>query len=144
MGLWYLKDSGFGLIVYLDADLAGCNDDYKSTSGSIQFLSHLDEDATNRLWISIQQDSNYSTWLNKSFQLLNSSLNFKALGDATTMIYAFTATVDVPVVYLQQFWKTCSKVPETKDTIKFKLDIQEITYIVDMFRDTSFTSGNSR
>ncbi|GJV93430.1 ribonuclease H-like domain-containing protein [Tanacetum coccineum] len=28
----------------------------------------------------------YSTLLNKSFQLLNSSLNFKALGDATTML----------------------------------------------------------
>ncbi|GKA29281.1 retrovirus-related pol polyprotein from transposon TNT 1-94 [Tanacetum coccineum] len=37
MGLWYSKDSGFELIAYSDADLAGCNDDYKSTSG-IQFL----------------------------------------------------------------------------------------------------------
>ncbi|GJX11128.1 hypothetical protein Tco_0200987 [Tanacetum coccineum] len=31
--------------------------------------------------------------------------------------------------------KTVSKVPDTKDTIKFKLDTQEITYIVDMFRN---------
>ncbi|GKD76680.1 hypothetical protein Tco_1339301 [Tanacetum coccineum] len=38
MGLWYSKDSGFELIAYSDADLAGCNDDYKSTSGGIQFL----------------------------------------------------------------------------------------------------------
>ncbi|GJY15094.1 hypothetical protein Tco_0385516 [Tanacetum coccineum] len=38
MGLWYSKDSGFELIVYSDADLAGCNDDCKSTSGGIQFL----------------------------------------------------------------------------------------------------------
>ncbi|GJY65800.1 hypothetical protein Tco_0468038 [Tanacetum coccineum] len=38
MGLWYLKDSGFELIAYSDADLAGCNDDCKSTSGGIQFL----------------------------------------------------------------------------------------------------------
>ncbi|GJT71494.1 hypothetical protein Tco_1030780 [Tanacetum coccineum] len=29
-----------------------------------------------------------------------------------------------------------SKVPDTKDTIKFKLDAQEITYTVDMFHDT--------
>ncbi|GKC57604.1 hypothetical protein Tco_1085202 [Tanacetum coccineum] len=29
-----------------------------------------------------------------------------------------------------------NKVPDTKDTIKFKLDSQEITYIVDMFHDT--------
>ncbi|GJV78409.1 retrovirus-related pol polyprotein from transposon TNT 1-94 [Tanacetum coccineum] len=38
IGLWYLKDSGFELIAYSDADLAGCNDDCKSTSGGIQFL----------------------------------------------------------------------------------------------------------
>ncbi|GJX84775.1 hypothetical protein Tco_0335549, partial [Tanacetum coccineum] len=50
--------------------------------------------------------------------------------------YALTATVDVPTVYLQQFWKTVSKVLDTKDTIIFKLDTQEIVYIVDMFHDT--------
>ncbi|GKA12361.1 hypothetical protein Tco_0691907 [Tanacetum coccineum] len=38
MGLWYSKHSGFELIAYSDADLAGCNDDCKSTSGGIQFL----------------------------------------------------------------------------------------------------------
>ncbi|GJT25189.1 retrovirus-related pol polyprotein from transposon TNT 1-94 [Tanacetum coccineum] len=31
-------DSGFELIAYSDADLAGCHDDYKSTSGRIKFL----------------------------------------------------------------------------------------------------------
>ncbi|GJX67415.1 hypothetical protein Tco_0303142 [Tanacetum coccineum] len=38
MGLWYLKDSGFDLIAYSDADHAGCKDDCKSTSGGVQFL----------------------------------------------------------------------------------------------------------
>ncbi|GJW21279.1 retrovirus-related pol polyprotein from transposon TNT 1-94 [Tanacetum coccineum] len=38
MGLWYLKDFGFELISYSDADHAGCKDDCKSTSGGIQFL----------------------------------------------------------------------------------------------------------
>nr|GEV25074.1 hypothetical protein [Tanacetum cinerariifolium] len=38
MGLWYWKDSRFELIAYSDADLVGCNDDCKSTSGGIQFL----------------------------------------------------------------------------------------------------------
>ncbi|GJX21649.1 hypothetical protein Tco_0226094 [Tanacetum coccineum] len=38
MGRWYSKDSGFELIAYSDADHAGCNNDCKSTSGSIQFL----------------------------------------------------------------------------------------------------------
>ncbi|GKA51883.1 integrase, catalytic region, zinc finger, CCHC-type containing protein [Tanacetum coccineum] len=32
------KDYGFELIAYSDADLTGCNDDCKSTSGGIQFL----------------------------------------------------------------------------------------------------------
>ncbi|GKB42988.1 retrovirus-related pol polyprotein from transposon TNT 1-94 [Tanacetum coccineum] len=38
MGLWYLKDSGFELIAYSDADHAWRNDDCKSTLGGIQFL----------------------------------------------------------------------------------------------------------
>ncbi|GKE97810.1 hypothetical protein Tco_0021161 [Tanacetum coccineum] len=38
MGLWYSKDSRFELIAYSDADHAGCKDDYKSTSGGLQFL----------------------------------------------------------------------------------------------------------
>ncbi|GJS61095.1 retrovirus-related pol polyprotein from transposon TNT 1-94 [Tanacetum coccineum] len=50
--------------------------------------------------------------------------------------HALTATDDVPAVYLQQFWRTVSKVPDTEDTIKFMLDTQQFTYIVDMFRDT--------
>ncbi|GKD12013.1 retrovirus-related pol polyprotein from transposon TNT 1-94 [Tanacetum coccineum] len=37
-GLWYSNDSRFELIAYSDADLAGCLDDYKSTSEGIQFL----------------------------------------------------------------------------------------------------------
>ncbi|GKE53671.1 hypothetical protein Tco_1488827 [Tanacetum coccineum] len=38
IGLWYLKDSGFELIAYSNADHAGCKDDCKSTSGGLQFL----------------------------------------------------------------------------------------------------------
>nr|GEU44937.1 hypothetical protein [Tanacetum cinerariifolium] len=40
--------------------------------------------------------------------------------------YALTATADVPAVYLQQFWKTIEKVLNSKDTIRFKLDTQDI------------------
>ncbi|GJT12794.1 retrovirus-related pol polyprotein from transposon TNT 1-94 [Tanacetum coccineum] len=53
-----------------------------------------------------------------------------------SLSYALTATANVPAVYLQQFWRTVSKVPDTKDTIKFMLDTQQFTYTVDMFRDT--------
>nr|GEW28480.1 retrovirus-related Pol polyprotein from transposon TNT 1-94 [Tanacetum cinerariifolium] len=38
LGLWYLKDSGFDLTAYSDADQARCHLDRKSTSGSVQFL----------------------------------------------------------------------------------------------------------
>ncbi|GJV00014.1 hypothetical protein Tco_1329284 [Tanacetum coccineum] len=37
-GLRCSKDSGFELITYSDANLAGFLDDYKSTSGGLQFL----------------------------------------------------------------------------------------------------------
>nr|GEZ32731.1 hypothetical protein [Tanacetum cinerariifolium] len=38
MGLWYMKDSGFELTGFSDADYAGCKDSFKSTSGRAQFL----------------------------------------------------------------------------------------------------------
>nr|GEY84890.1 uncharacterized mitochondrial protein AtMg00810-like [Tanacetum cinerariifolium] len=38
LGLWYLKDSGFDLTAYSEADHEGCHLDRKSTSGSVQFL----------------------------------------------------------------------------------------------------------
>ncbi|GJX66739.1 hypothetical protein Tco_0301082 [Tanacetum coccineum] len=50
--------------------------------------------------------------------------------------YALTATDDVLVVYLQQFWRIVSKVLDNGDTIKFMLDTEEFTYTVDMFRVT--------
>ncbi|GJZ25139.1 retrovirus-related pol polyprotein from transposon TNT 1-94 [Tanacetum coccineum] len=36
MGLWYMKDSGFELTEFLDADYAGCKETFKSTSGGPQ------------------------------------------------------------------------------------------------------------
>nr|GEU97710.1 hypothetical protein [Tanacetum cinerariifolium] len=39
-----------------------------------------------------------------------------------------------------KFWKTVSKVSDTKDIIKFKLDTQDISYTVDIFRDTRHLS----
>ncbi|GKC15888.1 integrase, catalytic region, zinc finger, CCHC-type containing protein [Tanacetum coccineum] len=59
---WYDKLSSFLIDHHFtkDADLAGCHDDYKSTSGGIQFLRDklVNEDATARSWISLHQDSN--------------------------------------------------------------------------------------
>nr|GEV44724.1 hypothetical protein [Tanacetum cinerariifolium] len=42
-GLWYLKDSGFELIAYSDADHTGCKDDCKRTSEGLQFLEHVEK-----------------------------------------------------------------------------------------------------
>ncbi|GJR89720.1 retrovirus-related pol polyprotein from transposon TNT 1-94 [Tanacetum coccineum] len=50
--------------------------------------------------------------------------------------YALTAITNVPVVYLQQFWRMVSKVPDTEDTIKFMLDTKEFTYTMDIIRVT--------
>nr|GEV61789.1 hypothetical protein [Tanacetum cinerariifolium] len=36
--LWYMKDYGFELTGFLNADYAGCKDTFKSTSGGAQFL----------------------------------------------------------------------------------------------------------
>ncbi|GKC73786.1 retrovirus-related pol polyprotein from transposon TNT 1-94 [Tanacetum coccineum] len=38
MGLWYMKDYGFELTGFSDANHAGCKDTFKSTSGGAQFL----------------------------------------------------------------------------------------------------------
>nr|GEZ17862.1 putative ribonuclease H-like domain-containing protein [Tanacetum cinerariifolium] len=37
-GLWYMKDYGFELTGFSDADYAGCKDTFKSTSGGAEFL----------------------------------------------------------------------------------------------------------
>ncbi|GJS25283.1 retrovirus-related pol polyprotein from transposon TNT 1-94 [Tanacetum coccineum] len=209
---WYDKLSSF-LIEHRftkDADLAGCNDDCKSTSGGIQFLedklvswSSKKQDCTamstmkaDAITISCNPVQHSRTkhiniryhlikehvergtielyFVGTEYQLAN--LFTKALpkerfeylvhrivfhmaqhivpADQLCKIfgkilldqplsYALTATADVPAVYLQQFWQTVHKVPNTKDTIRFKLDTQEITYIVDMFRVTLKLPGET-
>nr|GFB14407.1 uncharacterized mitochondrial protein AtMg00810-like [Tanacetum cinerariifolium] len=37
-GLWYPKDSFISIAAFADADHAGCQDTYRNTSGSMQFL----------------------------------------------------------------------------------------------------------
>ncbi|GKE06575.1 retrovirus-related pol polyprotein from transposon TNT 1-94 [Tanacetum coccineum] len=53
-------DSGFELIAYSDADLAGCNDDCESTSGGIQFLG----DKLAIIWMTTQL-LDYEFWYTK-------------------------------------------------------------------------------
>ncbi|GJR83462.1 hypothetical protein Tco_0154247 [Tanacetum coccineum] len=148
MGLCYSKDFGFELIAYLDADLAGCNDDCKSTSGGIQFLgdklvswSSKKQDCTTistteAEYVSLsaccaQEHAEKGTielyFVGTEYQLadlftkalpkerfeylVHSIVFHMAPVDQLILLdhplsYALTATVDVPVVYLQQFWST--------------------------------------
>ena len=40
LGLFYPKNTSFDLCGYCDADFVGCRVDYKSTSGTCQFLGN--------------------------------------------------------------------------------------------------------
>ncbi|GKC59504.1 hypothetical protein Tco_1087102 [Tanacetum coccineum] len=74
-------------------------------------------------------------YVKKRIKGIPCSLECKIIGQILldhSLSYALTATVDVPVVYLQQFGKTVSKVPGPEDMIKFMLNTQEFIYIVDM------------
>ncbi|GKD15161.1 hypothetical protein Tco_1199568 [Tanacetum coccineum] len=83
---------------------------------------------------SIGRCNNYVVLLNiscpKECKILGHLLVVHALS------YALTATIDDPIVYLQQFWKIVRLVVNANETIRFMVDRQEITYTVDMFYAT--------
>ncbi|GJR64868.1 retrovirus-related pol polyprotein from transposon TNT 1-94 [Tanacetum coccineum] len=103
---WYDKLSLFLIEHHFTKDHARCNDDCKSTSRGIQFLG-----------------DKLVSWSSKK-------------QDCTAMSTAEAETeyqlADLFTIALPRK----SKVPDTKATIKFKLDSQEITYTIDMFHDT--------
>ncbi|GJV45157.1 hypothetical protein Tco_1429693 [Tanacetum coccineum] len=81
-----------------------------------------------------KEKDEYSVWHN-----IPCAPDYKIVGQILIdhpLSYALTTTSDVLASYLQRFWKIVSKVPDTKDTIRFKLDRQEIVYTVDMFCST--------
>nr|GEW15497.1 integrase, catalytic region, zinc finger, CCHC-type, peptidase aspartic, catalytic [Tanacetum cinerariifolium] len=123
----------------------GCNDDCKSTSGGIQFLedklvswSSKKQDCTTMSNAKADiphgstGNSSCSNYFKISYnwemQQLRGVAEYSMLSPECKIIgqilldhplsYALTATVDVPVVYLQQFWRTVSKVPvETPENL---------------------------
>nr|GEW67799.1 hypothetical protein [Tanacetum cinerariifolium]GEW68799.1 hypothetical protein [Tanacetum cinerariifolium] len=117
-------DSGFKLIAYSDADLAGCLDDYKSTSRGIQFLGDKIVD-----WSLKKQDctSMSTAEAETEYQLAKKALPSKRF---EYLDHNCIGRCNNCIVLL------ISKVPNTKDTNKFKLDTQDITYTMGMFRDT--------
>ncbi|GKB41341.1 hypothetical protein Tco_0886283 [Tanacetum coccineum] len=44
-----------------------------------------------------------------------------------------TSTIDVPRIYMQQFWKKVKQVPNAKDTIRFMVNKKDIIYTMDTF-----------
>nr|GEU68089.1 integrase, catalytic region, zinc finger, CCHC-type, peptidase aspartic, catalytic [Tanacetum cinerariifolium] len=143
MGLWHSKDSGFELIAYSDTDHTGCNDDCKSTSGGIQFLEeNLVSWSLKKQDCTVMSTSKAEMTIDQSTDhpdiSITCSLECKIIGKILLdhpLSYALTAIADVPDVYLQQFWRTVSKVPGPEEMIKFMLNTQEFIYTVDMFRD---------
>ncbi|GKF21317.1 hypothetical protein Tco_0069955 [Tanacetum coccineum] len=70
MGLWYLKDSGFKLTDFSDADHAGCLDTRKRTSGGIQFLG---DKLVN--WMSKKQDCTTMSSVEAEYVTLSGSFS---------------------------------------------------------------------
>ncbi|GJZ99918.1 retrovirus-related pol polyprotein from transposon TNT 1-94 [Tanacetum coccineum] len=81
MGLWYLKDSGFELIAYADADHARRNDDCKSTYGGIQFLG--DKLVS---WSSKEQDCTTMSSTEAESMLRKVQLNYTLSGWNTSLL----------------------------------------------------------
>ncbi|GJT30292.1 hypothetical protein Tco_0910567 [Tanacetum coccineum] len=69
IGLWYPKDFGFELIAYSDTDHVGCKDDYKSTSGGLQFLGEKLEDGS-KFKLSFMLDMNELTMTLDDFRTI--------------------------------------------------------------------------
>nr|GEX57368.1 uncharacterized mitochondrial protein AtMg00810-like [Tanacetum cinerariifolium] len=109
-GLWYSKDSGFELVTYSDADLAGCLDDYKSTSGGLQFLG-----------------DKLVSWSSKK-------------QGCTTMSTAKAEYVSLSACCAQVIWMRTQLLDfgyRYNKILIFKMDTQDIVYIVDMFHGNS-------
>ncbi|GKA27200.1 integrase, catalytic region, zinc finger, CCHC-type containing protein [Tanacetum coccineum] len=101
MGLWYLKDSGFELIAYSDADHAGCKDDCKSTSGGLQFLG-----GKLMSWSSKKQDCTAMSTAEAEYVSLSACCVHKLFGcelncltmDTSTIGFRCTVTPRVPLL----------------------------------------------
>ncbi|GKC28773.1 hypothetical protein Tco_1036067 [Tanacetum coccineum] len=158
MGLWYPKDSVFELIAYSDADLAGCHDDCKSTSGGIQFLG----EKYNKILMYYNSKSEIAISCNPVQHSRTKHINIRyhfikegvekgkvelcfdkteyQLADLFTKAlpkemfeYLVHRIVDAPIIYMRKFWYTIRQVEEEKETIRFMIDQQEVHFTLDMF-----------
>nr|GEW91927.1 hypothetical protein [Tanacetum cinerariifolium] len=116
MGLWYLKDSGFELIAYSDADHAGCKDDCKNTSGGLQFLVIIMAQQQNVADVHL----NDLCPLNKQYDLIDANKKIdlervqcppesKILMNIIKnhpLRFSIAASSFLPWIYMAQFWHT--------------------------------------
>ncbi|GKC72345.1 hypothetical protein Tco_1118228 [Tanacetum coccineum] len=83
---------------------------------------------------------------NYAVQSITCSLECKIVGQILLdhpLNYALTATADVPVVYLQQFWRMVSKVPGPENNQIYVEYSRVCLYYGYVPRHSSFSSGNS-
>nr|GEU67155.1 hypothetical protein [Tanacetum cinerariifolium] len=122
MGMWYPKNSCIALTTFVDADHADCQDTRKSTSRSMQLLGERLVPFSKRVKISSTNMRLETTVTQKeeTFQVvINLIKNF-------TCFNAFTISVDVSKIFMQQF-----RVEGVDFTDVLNDDI-EITFLIDL------------
>ncbi|GJR63872.1 retrovirus-related pol polyprotein from transposon TNT 1-94 [Tanacetum coccineum] len=101
-GLWYPKDSSITLTAYADADHVGCQDTRRSNQRLIQTSP---TEPTKKVALAFE---------------------------VTPFYNAFDVSVDVPEIYMQEFWATVTK---HHFSLRFKMNGKSHTVNVDNFID---------
>ncbi|GKC76610.1 retrovirus-related pol polyprotein from transposon TNT 1-94 [Tanacetum coccineum] len=122
MGLWYSKDSCIALIDFADANHTSCQDTKRSTYGSMQLLGDRLIGKCNMRIVPKK------TQKEATYQVVLDTLTLSPCYNA------FLITVDVPEIYMHQFWFTISKIKDSS-TYKFKLDNKTFKIGVEVFRE---------
>ncbi|GJU80697.1 retrovirus-related pol polyprotein from transposon TNT 1-94 [Tanacetum coccineum] len=134
MGLWYSKDSSIALTAFADADHAGCHDTIKSTSGSMQLLGDRlvswSSKKQNSIAISSIEAEYIALIMNPQETQQVAARDEKWVPSAER---AFTISVDVPEIFMQQFWYTIKKVQDI-DSYEFLLPNKKCIVNAEVFR----------
>ncbi|GJQ89296.1 retrovirus-related pol polyprotein from transposon TNT 1-94 [Tanacetum coccineum] len=144
MGLWYSKDSCIALTTFADADHAGylCTAItkvpllYAATTSNTPDLSILTSDITlsRSKWRTRVKISSTNVRLETTVQQKEET--FQVIIDVikNSMCFkAFTITVEVPKIFMQQFWYTIKKVKDS-ESYEFLLANKKCIVNADVFR----------
>ncbi|GJZ67052.1 retrovirus-related pol polyprotein from transposon TNT 1-94 [Tanacetum coccineum] len=137
MGLWYSKDTGMSMTkyaTYADVDHVGCQDTRRNKSGSAQFLAQQ-----NALDDALVTPADYLKFGKCNMRLKTDikpkEATFQVMLDAlalTSFYRAFLITVNVPAIYMQEFWATVSI---HKSSIRFTINKKKVSLDVDIFQE---------